>query len=552
MKNIFLRGFTALSLGTAALATMPSCTKDLDRTPFYDPNPALVYKDAAGYKQVMAKIYGGFALTGTQGPSGDGTGDIQGIDEGTSDYLRQFWSAQELSTDEAVITWGDPGIQDWHNMNWNSGNVLIRGLYSRIFYEITLCNGFLAEATDDKLSSRGISGADLASVKNFRAEVRFIRALSYYHALDLFGNVPFATETDAIGGFTPPKAITRSALYDYVESELKAIDTDLVAPRQNEFARADKAAAWTLLARLYLNASVYKGAPVANAYTNAATYAKKVIDAGYALQTTRTASSSAYGRNFLTDNGTSPENIFMIAFDGRRTQSYGGTTFLVHGSVSGTADANWNPAKYGIGGGWGGMRATSKLFEQFADTAADRRARFQTGGQTKDIVSLTDFRYGFVPIKWKNVSSAGVAGSDNTFVDTDFPMFRLADVYLMYSEAVSRGGTGDATLALKYVNDIRDRAYQNPTGGLAGHVTAATLTANNFMFFLDERSRELFWEGQRRTDLIRFGKFTDGSYLWPWKGGAAAGVGVAAFRNLYPIPSSDLSSNPNLTQNTGY
>ena len=543
MKNIFLRGFTALSLGTATLALMPSCTKDLDRTPFYDPNPAIVYKDAAGYKQVLAKIYGGFALTGTQGPSGDGTGDIQGIDEGTSDYIRQLWSAQELSTDEAVVAWGDPGIQDWHNMNWTSGNVLIRGLYSRIFYEVTLCNGFIAEASDDKISSRGITGADADKVKAYRAEARFIRALSYFHALDLFGNVPFATEKDAIGGFTPPRSISRAELFTYVESELKAIEGDLVTARQNEYARADKAAAWSLLARLYLNAQVYTGTA---RYTDCALYAKKVIDAGYTLQTASTAKAYSYSRNFLTDNNTSPEIIFPIAFDGKRTQSYGGTTFLVHAAVSGTADTNWNPAKYGIGGGWGGIRGTESLYNQFPDTTADRRARFQTGGQTKNIVSLTDFKYGYVPIKFKNVDSNNTAGSDNTFVDTDFPMFRLPDVYLMYAEAVVRGGSGDAALALSLVNQIRSRAFRNTT---AGNITASGLTLD---FLLSERSRELYWEGLRRTDLIRFGKFTDASYLWSWKGGVAAGRGVEPFRTLFPIPSSDLSANPNLKQNPGY
>ena len=543
MKNVILRGFTAFSLGTAVLAVMPSCTKDLDRNPVYDPGVDTVYKDAMGYKQALAKVYGGFALTGSQGPSG--APDIQNIDEGTSDYIRQLWSAQELTTDEAVVAWGDVGIQDWHNMNWTSANPLIRGLYSRIFYEITLCNGFLQQATDDKLSARGITGDDLAKVKAYRAEVRFVRALSYYHALDLFGNVPFATESFAIGGFTAPPAISRANLFAFIETELKAIEPELVAPRQNEYGRADKAAAWTLLARLYLNArEVYT--PGTDRYTDCATYARKVIDAGYSL------TGYAYRKNFLADNQTSPEIIYSVPFDGKATQSYGGTTFLVHGSVSGTADANWRPALYGIGGGWGGMRATSRLFDQFTDTAADRRGRFQTGGQTKEITSLTDFKFGFVPIKFKNITSNNVAGSDGTFVDTDFPMFRLADVNLMYAEAVSRGGTGDATLALKCVNDIRDRAYVNPVGGTTGRVTTADLTSNNFQFFLNERSRELHWEGYRRTDLIRFGQFTGSTYLWPWKGGVAAGTSVSAYRNLFPIPSSDLGVNANLTQNPGY
>ncbi|MBC6989098.1 MULTISPECIES: RagB/SusD family nutrient uptake outer membrane protein [Hymenobacter] len=535
MNKILLRHVSVLALASSALVVAPSCTKDLDRTPTYDLSTATIYKDLAGYQAVAAKVYSGFAITGGQGPDAT-TGDIQGIDQGTSDYIRQLWSAQELTTDEAVIAWGDPGVQDWHNMNWTSSGVLVRGLYSRILYEVTLCNGFLAEATDSKLSDRGISGADAATVKAFRAEVRFLRALAYYHALDLYGNVPFSTETDQIGGITPPKQIKRADLFAYIESELKAIDADLVAPGQNLYGRADKAAAWALLARLYLNAEVYTGTA---RYADCSTYAKKVIDSGaYSL-------SPKYGNLFRTDNYTNKEIIFAIAYDGKRTQTYGGTTFLTHAAVSGTADANWNPARYGIGGGWGGIRTTTKLYEQFADTAADTRGKFVTGGQSRDIVSQTDFKYGYVPVKFKNVSSTGVAGTDPTFVDTDFPIFRLADVYLMYAEAALRG-SGDRTLALNYVNLVRTRAFKNTA---AGNITASDLTLD---FLLNERSREMFWEATRRTDLIRYGRFTTAAYLWPWKGGVAAGVAVPDTRNLFPIPAADLSVNSNLVQNPGY
>ena len=534
-------------LGTAALTTLSSCLKDLDRDPVYDPGVDTVYKDAAGYKQALAKIYGGFALTGSQGPSGTGTGDIQNIDEGTSDYLRQLWSAQELTTDEAVIAWGDVGIQDWHNMNWTAANPLIRGLYSRIFYEITLCNGFLQQATDAKLSERGLSGNEATAVRAYRAEARFIRALSYYHALDLFGKAPFTDENFEIGGFTAPSVRSGPELFAFIESELKAIEPDLLPARTNEYGRADKAAAWTLLARLYLNSRVYNGASSPSRLADCATYAKRVIDAGYSLQTTPAAVSSAYGRNFLADNQTSPEIIFAVPFDGKRTQSYGGTTFLVHAAIAGTADENWKPSRYGVGAGWGGIRTTSNLYSLFRDTAADRRGRFQTQGQTLEITSLTDFKYGYVPIKYKNVTSTGVAGSDGLFVDTDYPLFRLADVYLMYAEAVTReASAGDATLALNYVNQIRNRAFNNASGAT---ISAGALNSD---FILQERARELYWEGYRRTDLIRFGRFTDASYLWPWKGGVATGRVVESFRNLFPIPTSELGVNPNLQQNPGY
>ncbi|WP_223649087.1 RagB/SusD family nutrient uptake outer membrane protein [Hymenobacter psoromatis] len=534
MKNTFTRSAKILSIAASTLLLAPACTKDLNRTPTYDLTADKVYKDAAGYKTQLAKLYGGFALTGSQGPAG--TPDIKGIDEGTSDYIRQLWSAQELTTDEAVIQWGDPGIQDWHNLNWTSNGVLIRGLYSRLMYEVTICNSYLQQAADAQLTSRGITSTDAGSIATFRAEARFLRALAYYHALDLYGNTAFATEKDIIGGTVLPPRTTRADLFTYIETELKAIDTSLLAPRANEYGRADQAAAWALLAKLYLNAQVYTGTP---RYADAATYAKKVIDAGYKLL-------PKYGNLFLADNDkNNTEIIFPIVFDGKFTQSYGGTTFLTHVAVPSTAVATWNPAFYGIGGGWGGARTTANLFQQFPDTASDSRGRFHTGSQSLAIVSLTDFQYGYVPIKFRNVTSAGVAGSDNTFVDADYPMFRLGDMYLTYAEAAVRGG-GDMGLALTYVNTVRSRAYNNTTNG---NITASNLTLD---FLLAERSRELFWEATRRTDLIRFGRFTSASYLWPWKGGVMAGQGVADTYNLLPIPSSELSINPNLQQNPGY
>jgi hypothetical protein len=542
MNRILRKSATLAGFSTAILAVAPSCTKDLDRTPTYDLTTEAVYKNFAGYQAVAAKVYSGFAVTGPNGPDA-ASGDVLGIDQGTSDYIRQLWSAQELTTDEAVIAWSDPGVQDFHNMNWTSNGVLIQGLYSRIMYEITLCNGFLAEATDAKIASRGLSATETQQVQAFRSEVRFLRALAYYHAMDLYGNVPFPTEADQIGGTTPPRRITRADLFAYIESELKAVETTLVAPGQNQYGRADQGAAWMLMARLYLNAIIYTGV---GRYADCATYSKKVIDSNaYGLATNYTNLFRADNNRNATSSTGKPEIIFPIVFDGKLTQTYGGTTFLTHASVSGTADNNWKPSRYGIGGGWGGIRTTRRLYEQFTDTAADSRAKFQTGGQTLDIASQTNFSQGYVPIKYRNLTSTGVAGTDPTFVDTDFPMFRLADAYLMYAEAAARGNA-DVNTAVGYVNLVRRRAYK---GATTGDITAAGLTTD---FILNERSRELFWEGTRRSDLIRYDRFTSTSYLWPWKGGVMNGTNVPATRSLFPIPVSDLSVNPNLVQNPGY
>jgi starch-binding outer membrane protein, SusD/RagB family len=525
-KKIVLLGFIL-----AVTTLLDSCTKDLNRVPVYDVTSATVYNDPANYRSIIAKVYAGLALSGQEGPAGKA--DIKGIDEGFSTYLRQYFKAQELTTDEAVIGWNDGSIKDYHNMVWTSANEFVAAMYYRIFYQITLCNEFVRETTEDKLASRGVSGE--LNIKLYRAEARFLRALSYFHALDMFGAVPFVTEKDPLGAFLPPQT-TKAALFAYIESELKDVETLLADPRANEYGRADKAAAWTLLAKLYLNAEVYTGQAK---NTECITYCNKVIAAGYSLE-------PKYENMFKIGNENSKEMIFPIRFDGLRSKTWGGMTFLVHAGVGGTM----KPADYGINGGWNGLRTTKGLVNLFNNSASkldtfDTRAMFYKDGQTLDIDDVTEFKQGYAITKFKNVDQAGKAGSDpeGNFPDTDFPMFRLADVHLMYAEAVVRGGTGGTTAqALTYVNALRTRAKSG-----VGNLT--TLTLDNI---LDERGRELYWECHRRTDLIRFKKFTTAAYLWPLKGGAKNGTAVADKFNIFPIPAADVIANPNLVQNAGY
>lgn len=518
-----------------------SCSKDLERTPKYGNTAASLYKDLAGYKSVLAKVYAGLALTGNNGP--DGQGDISGIDEGFSSYIRQYWSAQELSTDEAVIGWNDATIKDFHFMTWGPADVFIRALFSRIFFQITLANEFIRESEAGKVSGRGISGADATEIAFMRAEVRFLRALSYYHALDLFGSVPFVTENDNVGAFLPNQ-ISRVNLFNYIETELKAIETELKDARSNEYGRADKAAAWALLSRLYLNAEVYINSPK---YTECITYCNKVINvAGYQLVPN-------YRNLFLADNNATSgsEFIFSVNFDGTRARTWGGTTFLVHAPIGGSMSA----ADHGVDFGWGGLRTTKQFVAKFDNApAGDARRNFYTSGQNLEINDISSFNDGYAIIKFRNKTSTNADGSNPTWVDTDFPMFRLAEIYLNYAEAFKRGGVGATEAdALKYVNRLRRRAYGQAapydTPNAAIDATAAQLTPQ---YILDERARELYWEAVRRTDLIRFGQFTEGSYLWAWKGNTPNGQAVGSFRKLYPIPSADLVANPNLVQNTGY
>ncbi len=529
------------ALVVASAAT--SCAKKLDLFPQNDLTPATTYSNAAGYKSVLAKVYGGLSITGNQGPAG--APDIAGgLDEGSQvAFIRMLFNCQELPTDEAVVAWNDQTIHDFHDLKWTSGDPFLKGIYARPIYNITLGNEYLRESTDEKLAGRGITGADAAEIKKARAEVRFLRAFNYWVMLDLFGKSTFITEANLVGTDLPGQ-ITRANLFTYIETELKAIDADLAPAKTIEYGRVDQSAAWALLARLYLNASVYTGT-AKNA--EAITYAKKVIAVnGYSLQT-------GYGKLFMADNDKyTNEIIWAINCDGLRTQAYGNTTFFVHAACGDDA------SEYGVGGGWYGYRATSALGNLFPktgggaiDTTLDKRglafytSKFKGTAAQSNISDISDFNTGLHVKKFVNIRSDGGAVSDvtKTFSDVDFPVFRLSEMYLIYAEAVLRGGTGgDAATALQYVNLIRTRAGAAPI----------LSTDLSLQFILDERGRELFWEGHRRTDLVRYGLLTSASYLWPWKGGVASGTAVDSKYNLFPIPAANRTANPNLEQNAGY
>lgn len=536
MRNIQINKFL---LGVATLLMLSSCAKKLDLFPVNDLTPEKTFSTAAGYKSVLAKIYGTLSITGNTGPSGNP--DIAGgLDEGSQvAFIRMFFNCQELPTDEAVCAWNDQTIKDFHNMKWTSADPFLKGIYARPIYNITLINEYLRESTDEKLASRNITGNDAADIKKSRAEARFLRAFNYWVMLDLFGKSTFIDETNLVGTDLPGEK-DKAALFAYIETELKAIETELGTVRTAEYGRVDQGACWALLARLYLNANTYIGT---SKYTEAITYAKKVIAGGYTLH-------SNYRELFMADNHKcTDELIFAINCDGLRTQAYGNTTFFVH-CASGD-DHN----DFGVAGGWYGYRATAGLGNLFTDLSgnSDRRAMFNTSsfGTSAAQIAISDvanFTNGLHVNKYRNIRADGGAVSDptRTFADVDFPVFRLSEMYLIYAEAVLRGGTGgDAATALTYINNIRTRAYN----GSSGNITGSQLT---LPFIIDERGRELYWEGHRRTDLIRFGLLTNGTYLWPWKGGVASGTAVDSKYNIFPIPAANRTANPNLTQNSGY
>nr|WP_198283123.1 RagB/SusD family nutrient uptake outer membrane protein [Aquimarina agarilytica] len=543
-----------------------SCEKDLDVVPEDNRITAdQVFTSEDGYRAGLAKLYGGYSLSGQRGPFG--LPDLKGLNEGFSNYLRLYWKLQELTTDEAVIGWDDGTIKDLHSQTWTSGNEFIRTMYDRLFFQIASCNSFIREITPEKVSERGLTDNDV--IKSYRSEARFLRALTYWHAMDLYANPTFVTEKDKVGGFLPPQ-IKRAELFTYLEEELLAIENEISAVRTAQYGRADQGAVWTLLAKLYLNAEAY-GVP--ERYNDCVTYCEKIINGGYSIDP-----SVPYNYLFLADNdsnGAQSEFIFTIPFDGLRTQSFGGTTFIVHAAVGGSMNPR---ADFGINGGWFGLRTTSGLIDKFGAPINqtevfkrddkgevvldddgnreslgfqqiwnDKRLLAYTPGQTKEINDISNFGDGYAIQKYRNITSTGEVGSDSEdHPDTDFPMFRLADVYLMYAESVLKGTSGDKAVAVGYINQLRQRAHE---GSTSFNITEADLTED---FIIDERARELYWEGHRRTDLIRVKRFTENG-VWPFKGNVPQGRTTASFRNIMPIPAKEIALNPdNLKQNPEY
>ena len=623
MKNIFKSLLYILSL-----SIIVSCHDDLNQSPI-DPDSFTeenVFASVNEAKGALAKLYASLALTGQNGPAG--SPDIADIDEGFSQFSRMLFNLNEITTDHAVVGWGDPGLPDLHGMYWSSSNDFTEAMYYRLAQAVSFSNSFIKNASE-------LTGDE---VNVFISEARFLRAYAYYNLLDLYGNVPLTTEisTDL------PTQSNRTELFNFIESELIEIETILLP--SNEYGRVDNIAAHALLSRLYLNAEVWTGQ---DRYNDCVNYSQNVINSGYMLNTNdANGNGTGYDELFLADNdvnGAQNEFIFTLNFDGMQSQTWGGTTFLVHAAIGGTM----NPSEFGVNGGWGGLRTTKNLVNKFAvdidelnytlgtqtdwglvgsatpngwngpdvemyqtgsqefsvyvelesgelkfrfnedwgnnfgdngndgtlesgganipisagtyfivmDLAtgtytitpfsSDKRGMFYSNGQNLEIESIPPFEDGYAVTKWKNIDSNGNQGSDSAgnFVDTDIPLIRLAEIYLNYAEATLRGGSGDVNLAISLVDQIRERA------GVGAISSTGLLTLE---MILDERSRELYWEGLRRTDLIRYDRFTSSSYLWPFKGNEATGVGVDDYRNVFPLPANVVAINSNLTQNEGY
>jgi hypothetical protein len=523
-----------------------SCVDDLDVKP-KDPDTILSGNlgDSAQYKQqVLGKIYASFIIAG-QGANGGS--DINVSDENFFTTMRALWNLQEITTDEAMCAWGDIGIAGLNTQSWSPSNPFLTALYQRLGLSITYANDFISK----------YGGSEDEEVLRYVAEARFLRALAYYYQIDMFGNAPFTTEEDGVGKFYPEQ-IERADLFNYVVSELKAIEGDLAAPAEaSRSSQANKAAAWMLLSRLYLNAEVYTGTAK---WDSCAIYADKVIDDGtYSL-------AENYRHNFSADNGFNdgnPEMIFAWEQDGVNTQGYVGSTFIIESS----SDPVYIPAEefHGLTSNtnWNGNRARKDFLDIIVDTLAtygnvpipsddslftqapDGRV-FLKRKKSINIpspASNADYGIGVYKFTARNHDGTQAENYHPAFASTDFPIFRLADAYLMRAEANFR--LGNIAASVSDINIVRERAY----GDESGNIDEADLDAD---FILDERAREFYYEAHRRTDLVRFGQFTNGNYNWQWKGGTFEGISTSSHLDVFPIPGDEVSANPNIDQNEGY
>lgn len=533
IKNIVPATFMMLALGAT------SCIGDLDVDPI-DPN----IDTNVDLNGLFNKCYANMALAGNGGANGNC--DIDGLDGGTTGFIRQLFNSNELTTDEAICGWGDEGVASFCYNTYNASHPMLNGFYARLTTGITYCNQYLAMAGDTDAT--------------MSAEIRFVRALHYFLLMDGWGNIPFTLEP-----MTKPEQRSRAQMYEWLEQELIGIEPALSEAKAKKstdagYGRVDKAACWLLLSRLYLNSEIYTGTAQ---WQKAKEYADKVIKSSYRLNTVGKGGWTAYQMLFMGDNGETDaayEALLPLLQDGLTTTSWGTSLFLIAGCFDGEMHANPNDltATNGVSAqNWGGNRARPDLIRKFFPqndapelpsydmyvAAKDDRALFDGVGRTLNNEDVSTFKSGYAIAKFTNFKTDGSAGHDATFADTDYFLLRVAEAYLTFAEADARLNGGNTTSeGTQAVNSIRSRAH------------ASTRTnAYSLDDICDEWSREFYFEGRRRMDLIRFNRYGgNNNYTWQWKGGSYEGRSFDAHLNIFAIPTNELTANSNLTQNPGY
>lgn len=536
---------SALAPAAALLISLAStsCLNDLDKEPISPKIDLNVNNDG-----LLNKCYANFGINGNgSGDDSDSDPDVKGFtDNGMTGLVRAMFNMNELPTDEATCSWGD-GLQELNSAKFDPSHPWVKLYYTRLTLGITFCNQYLEVA----------GGED----KQKTAECRFLRAMQYYLLMDAYGNVGFSTTLEK------PHRMERAELYKWLVEELNAIEPNLAEPRVKtgsdaDYGRVDKAACWLLLSRLYLNAEVYTG----NAeWQKAKDYAKKVMESPYDINTTSAGRWSAYQLVFMADNdrtAASKEILFPIVNISGKTRSYGNSLFLIAACFDPAMHANPDDATGSnglVGQQWIGLHPRVTLLKKFfpstsapevpsyemTSQAGDDRAIFWGQGRSYEIENITKSAEGYGVCKFLNYNSDNSTNTDPAFADMDWPFMRAAEAYLNYAEADARLNGGKTSQeGTRILNKLRARANAS---------TRAESSNYSLNEICDEWAREFYFEGMRRTTLVRFGLFGGNTgYNWDWKGGESAGKDFEAYKNIYPIPLTQLQSNTNLKQNPGY
>lgn len=536
-----------VSMACVALV-MTSCVQDLNTVPI-DKNSTTGFNQDA----LFTKIYATLGTTGQTGAAG--AGDVDDIDEGVSGLFRVTWVLNGFPTDEGWWIWKDVGVDQVREMTWDGENALVKCLYFRCMIDAKYCNHFLAMA--DSTTQKDLDQ---------RAEVRFIRALNYWYLLDMYRYIPYM-EKESTDPNNYPVFYTRKQMYEWLEPELIDLTTKLPANRLGKY-RVDQAAAWLLLARLYLNAGIYlelEESEWGPYMQKAITASDNALGYGYALHDVEPKIAkgdgtrfSAYQQLFMGDNdknGAQNEAVLLVYQDGKYCRSYGGVQY----AIAATRDGGMVP--WGVSTSWKCFRSSPEFVYKFVekdkagkikaneyempihpDVMDDRAILCSSVKKNANKWNLTggkasDFYASWACPKFTALYSTAdslkhALNSDSEWPDTDIPLMRIAEAYMTKAEALYR--TGDPTGALNIINNvIRKRAH------------AAALNALTPDILCDEWCREFWGEGRRRIDMIRFNRFAgekanDSGYTWEGRPGKADKI-----RNWYPVPSDDKRTNPN-------
>lgn len=568
IKKYMMWGGVALTMG------LSSCVGDLDLQP-NDPNNVDTSKDPNFIENSLAMCYSGVTCSGYSGP---GSSYVGGIDAGTSAYHRMVFTLNEFCTDEMMWIWpGDDSGSAGEIMSstWGATNVYVKGAYYRFMGHIAICNQFL----------RNTEGATDEKTLEMRAEARVLRAYTYYNLCDLYGQSSFTLDTDPLG--QDPVQISRKDLCDWIEKELTDIVDNKLISENPSYGRVGLDGAEALLARLLLNAEVFSGTP---RWADCQKRCENIIarHQGGGFQGSGLAEHYLYlfardNNAYMPGGSNKAENeiLFGFAYDADHTQSYGGPSFVISGTI--TNSHYIARQNYGCSSEWSCIRGQQEMAERFytisnqdvrddlwvrgvlpagdgwdAEDYSDRFLDFSgswntTGGNM--IVKFTGReRNAAADGGWNWDTHVDEAGNNvvdqiyfpvTSFASTDQPVIRLADIYLMYTECNINGGVGERAKALDYMNLIRERAG-------APKVGYSELTKKGLM---DERSREFYLESIRRTDLVRNGMFAGANQaVWQYKGSLDnnEGTRISAYRTVYPIPYDVIAAQPEFKQNPGY